>query len=193
MKSIFYSLLIGALPLIFSGCSQKTLHLYTLNSASVAPRVAPQFETLRVDYPQGIENGMSDRIYFRRNDLSQSYYSQSQWSHTLNRILMANFLETLQRSGIARHVIDYASQADADYELESTIYRFEQIVKDKHSYAEISIALRLLRSDTKKLIAQKTFTARVPCPTTDARGFVEAANEAMKRLGSDMVRWLARQ
>ncbi len=193
MRSIFLFFLLAPLILIFSGCSQKTLHLYTLDAASSVPRVSPRFETLRVDYPQGIENGMSDRIYFRRGDLSQSYYAQSQWAQTLNRILLANLLERLRRSGIARHVIDYASQADADYELESTVYRFEQIVEGEHSYAEISIGFRLLRSDTKKLIAQKIFTARVPCPTTDARGFVEAANNALEKLGAEMVRWLARQ
>ncbi|WP_456456870.1 ABC-type transport auxiliary lipoprotein family protein [Nitratifractor sp.] len=193
MRPILSALFLGTLLLVLSGCSQKTLHLYTLDTASAAPKVTPRFETLRVDYPQGIENGMSDRIYFRRSDLSQSYYSQSQWSHTLNRILMANLLETLRRSGIAHHVIDYASQADAGYELESTVYRFEQIVEGEHSYAEISIGLRLLRSDTKKLIAQKIFTARVPCPTTDARGFVEAANNALEKLGAEMVHWLARQ
>ena len=193
MKTLLPALFLGILLFALSGCSQKSLHLYTLNAASTAPRVTPRFDTLRIDYPRGIDDGMSSRIYFRRGDLSQSYYSRSQWSHALNRILMANLLETFQRSGIARHVIDYASQADADYELESTVYRFEQDLDGNRSSADISIGLRLLRSDSKKLIAQKIFNARVPCPTTDARGFVEAANEAMKRLGTEMVRWLARQ
>ena len=193
MRSILPAILFGILSLLLSGCTSKTLHLYTLDAAAGTPRVPPRFNTLRVDYPKGIEDGMSDRIYFRSSDLSRSYYRQSQWTQTLNRILMANLLETFRRSGIARHVIDYASQADADYELESTVYRFEQILDGERSFAEISIGLRLLRSDTKTLIAQKIFTARVPCPTTDARGFVRAANDALTKLGAQMVHWLARQ
>ncbi|WP_292654365.1 ABC-type transport auxiliary lipoprotein family protein [Nitratifractor sp.] len=186
-------LLLTAVALFLAACSSRTLQMYTLSAEAPLPHVPPRFTSLRVDYPKGIEDTMGTRIYFSRSDLTQSYYSYSQWSKSLNRILMANLIETLQRSGLARTVLDYASEADAAYELESTVYRFEHRITAQGSYADVSIGLRLLHSNDRHLIAAKVFNYRIPCPSTDAAGFVKAANEAVSRLGTDMIRWLAKQ
>ena len=191
MKSLSSLLLAGTLLILLSGCSGKTIRMYTLESTVNPPHFHPRYSAIRVDYPKGIEDTMGTRIYFSRSDLTQSYYSYSQWSKSLNRILMANLIEALQRSGIARTVLDYASQADAPFELESTVYRFEHRITPRGSSAKVSIGLRLIRSDDKRLIASKTFRYSIPCTRTDARGFVEAANLAVSRLSADMVRWLS--
>ncbi|ADV46467.1 ABC-type transport auxiliary lipoprotein family protein [Nitratifractor salsuginis] len=191
MKNLLSLLIAGALFFLLGGCSGKTIHMYTLDAAGNLPRVHPRFSAIRVDYPKGIEDTMGTRIYFSRSDLTQSYYGYSQWSKSLNRILMANLIEALQRSGIARNVLDYASQADAPYELECTVYRFEHQITPQGSTAEISIGLRLIRTEDKKLIASKIFNYSIPCTQTDARGFVEAANRAIFRLSTDMIRWLS--
>ena len=188
---LFRLLTVTLIVLIFAGCSGKTIQMYTL-SVNNAPKARPVYSSIRVDYPKGIEDTMSTRIYFSRSKLTQSYYSYSQWSKPLSRILMSNLIESLQRSGLARTVLDYASEADAEYELETTVYRFEQKIEGERSYADISIGLRLLRSRSKTLVASKRFSYRIPCPTTDARGFVEAANRAMQQLSVDMVQWLKR-
>jgi len=182
-----------AITLFLAACSGKTLQLYTLSPQGNLPQVHPRFSSLRVDYPKGIEDTMGTRIYFSRSDLTQSYYSYSQWSKSLNRILMAALIETLQRSGLARTVLDYASEADAAYELESTVYRFEHRITPQGSFADVSIGVRLLRSSDRHLIASKIFSYRIPCRRTDAAGFVEAANRAVSRLGADLIRWLAKQ
>ena len=191
MKAILSLCLGMTLLLLLGGCSGKTIQMYTLNGSTNPPRVHPRFSAIRVDYPKGIEDTMGTRIYFSRSDLTQSYYQYSQWSDSLNRILMANLIAALQRSGIAHNVLDYASQADAPYELETTVYRFEHKITPQGSSAEVVIGLRLLRSEDKRLIASKIFHYSIPCPQTDAKGFVEAANQAMARLSADMVRWLS--
>ena len=134
---------------------------------------------------------MGTRIYFSRSDLSQSYYQYHQWSKPLNRIVMAQLIEALQQSRIFHRVIDYASEARSDYTLETTIYRFEHRIETDRSYAVVSIGLRLLRNEDNRVIRSRRFEYRIPAPTTDAEGFVHAANEAMKRLSLEMTRWLA--
>jgi cholesterol transport system auxiliary component len=191
MKTLSSLVCAGILLLLLGGCSGKTIQMYTLQSTGTPPQVHPRYSAIRVDYPKGIEDTMGTRIYFSRSDLTQSYYSYSQWGQSLNRILMANLIEALQRSGIARNVLDYASQADAPYELESTVYRFEHHITPQGSSAEVAIGLRLIRAEDKRLIASKIFHYSVPCTQTDAKGFVEAANRAITRLSADMVRWLS--
>ncbi len=191
MRRVYIYIFVGLLQLLLIGCGAKTINMFTLQSPTNPPKYKPIFSAIRVDYPKGIEESMGTRIYFSRSKLSQSYYSYSRWSKSLNRIIMAAIIETLQRSGIARNVLDYASEVDAMYELESTIYRFEHKITEKGSYAEISIALRLIRSQNKKLIASKIFNYSIPCTQTDAKGFVEAANSAINRLSIDMINWLS--
>ncbi len=181
------------LTLMLTACSGRSLQMYTLSTQGTLPKVSPRFSSLRVDYPKGIEDTMGTRIYFSRSDLTQSYYSYSQWSKSLNRILMANLIEALQRSGLARTVLDYASEAEAAYELESTVYRFEHRITPEGSFADVSIGLRLLRGRDRHLIASHIFSYRIPCQSTDAAGFVEAANQAVSRLSVDMIKWLAKR
>ncbi|WP_457607847.1 ABC-type transport auxiliary lipoprotein family protein [Nitratifractor sp.] len=178
--------------LLLAACSGKTLHRYTLDAADVSGTGSVRYSSIRVDYPKGIPDTMSDRIYYSKSDLSQSYYLYHQWSQPLNRIIMAQLIAALQRSHLAKTVLDYASEAESRYTLETTIYRFEHRIDAHGSYAVVSIGLRLLRSDDKSIVKSRRFDYRIPTPTVDAPGFVEAANEAMKRLSRDMVRWLAR-
>ncbi len=178
---------------LLAGCSSRSIQMYTLDAGSAAQpqRTAYAHATVRVDYPKGIEDTMGTRIYFSRSDLTQSYYQYHQWSKPLNRIILAQLIEALQRSHIFHRVIDYASEARSDYTLETTIYRFEHRIEKERSYAVVSVGLRLLRSDNDSVVKSRRFDYKIPAPTTDAKGFVLAANEAMKRLSVEMTRWLA--
>ncbi len=191
---LYFSLLTTLLSIIFfSACSNRPLHMYTLNIEENIPKTSPHFDSIRVDYPKGIEETMGTKIYFSRSNLTQSYYSYSQWSKSLNRILMANLIKALLKSNISKNVLDYASQAEAKYELESTIYSFEHKIEDKGSFANISIGMRLLRTQDHYLISSKIFNYKIPCETTDAKGFVEASNKALSHLSIDTIKWLKNQ
>jgi len=186
----------AVLMLFLAACSAPhTLRMYTLESpaaTSASPASAYRRATVRVDYPKGIEDTMGTHIYYTRDDLIQSYYLYHQWSRPLNRILMAHLIETLQGSHAFRTVLDYASEARADYILESTIYRFRHRIGREGSFAQISIGLRLLRTSDNRLVRSRRFDYSVPCASTDAEGFVRAANKAVDSFGRDMLRWLAR-
>jgi len=185
-----FSILIFAV-LMLAACASRQLEMYTLAPAELAPVHTPYAGSdVRVDYPKGIDDTMSSRIYYSRSDLTRSYYLYHQWSQSLNRLLMAHIIESLQRAHAFRHVLDYASEAGADYLLETTIYRFEHQITPQGSYAVISIGLRLLRNSNKTLVKSRRFDYRIPCSTTDAPGFIRAANQAMERFSLDMVRWL---
>jgi cholesterol transport system auxiliary component len=193
MRRRFTTLLLLTLLLLLAGCSSRTIQSYTLAPGSVPHPASPYRQSdIRVEYPKGIEDTMSSHIYFTRSDLTQSHYLYSQWSQPLNRLVMAQIIATLQRSHLFRHVLDYASEAGSDYLLETTIYRFRHRITPEGSFADVSIGVRLLRTADRSLVKSRRFDYEIPCPSTDARGFVQAANEAMQRLGRDLVQWLAR-
>jgi len=182
-----------AILLLLSACSSKSINMYTLTpSPSQMHAAGARYSSIRVEYPKGIEDTMGTRIYYTRSDLTQSYYLYNQWSDSLNRLILSNLIEALQSNRIAKHVLDYASEANADYDLETTIYRFEHKITPQGSYADISIGLRLLRNRDKKILKSRRFNYLIPCKSTDAKGFVEAANEAMHRLSTQMLTWLRR-
>ena len=191
MKRLILPILLGLLALMLGACASKRLDMYTLAPAELSVTRTPYAGSdVRVEYPKGIDDTMSSRIYYSRSDLTRSYYLYHQWSQPLNRLVMAHIIESLQRAHAFRHVLDYASEAGADYLLETTIYRFEHQITPRGSYAQISIGLRLLRNGDKSLVKSRRFDYRIPCPSTDAPGFIQAANQAMERFSSDMLRWL---
>jgi len=185
------TLLLATLLLLLTACGTKTIRMYTLSPAQVGAQRTPYAgRDVRVDYPKGIDDTMSTRIYYTRSDLTRSYYLYNQWSLPLNRLVMAHLIGTLQQSHAFRHVLDYASEAGSDYILETTIYRFEHRITPEGSFAEISIGLRLLRTADKSLVKSRRFDYKIPCKSTDARGFIEATDEAMRRFDTDLLRWL---
>jgi cholesterol transport system auxiliary component len=187
------TLLLLFLTFLLTACGSKTVRMYTLAPAQVSAGSSPFRDSdVRVEYPKGIEDTMGTRIYYTRSDLTRSYYLYNEWSQPLNRLVMAHLIDALQRSRTFRNVLDYASEAGADYLLETTIYRFGQRITDQGAVAEISIGLRLLRNGDHTLVKSRRFDYRIPCESADAPGFVKAANQAMERLADDMVRWLKR-
>lgn len=184
-------LLILPILMLLSACGSKTIRMYTLAPTRIPAKSSPFVgKTVRIDYPKGIDDTMSSRIYYTRSDLTRSYYLYNQWSQPLNRLVMAQLIETLQQAHAFRHVLDYASEAGADYILETTIYRFEHRITPQGSFADVSIGLRLLRSSDKSLVKSRRFDYSIPCEDTNAPSFVEAASRAMERLSHDMIRWL---
>ncbi len=188
MKTIYF-----LIALILVGCGE-VMTTYTL-SPKIYQKVSYskyKNKTLRVDYPKGIEDTMGSKIYYQDSNLQESYYLYSQWSKSLNRILMSVLVDTLQNSGIFKRVVDYSSTAEVNYILETSIYKFEHKITQNGSFADIEIEVRLLNSINNKVIKSKLFKYKTPCTSTDAKGFVEAANETMEIFGKDLILFLRR-
>jgi len=185
------------LAFVLTGCAGKARRIesYTFDTpVKTRKTYSSKFHNkiLMVDYPGGIGHGMSDRIYYRKGDIESSYL-YSRWSVSQNRLLMARILKIVRNSSIFKEVLDYASEATPDYLLESRIYAFRHMLnKDGSSYALIDIVFRLLRYEDRKVVKSVELRYEEPCESTDARGFVRAAERAMRRLGDDLVEWLAK-
>ena len=177
-----------------AGCASTAIKTYTLSPKSYKRVSYSKFQNsvVRVDYPKGVEDTMGTKIYYQDGSLEESFYLYSQWSKSLNRIIMGAVVDILQQSNLFKRVVDYSSTADVDYILESSIREFEHKLEGNSSFASIIIEARLLDSTNHKIVKSKLFHYKEPCTTTDARGFVEASNGALERFGRDLVLFLER-
>jgi cholesterol transport system auxiliary component len=117
-------------------------------------------------------------------------YLNSQWANNTGKLIQGNIIETLVQSKIFKAVLPYRSTANEELRLESTIFDFSHHVRGEASYAVVSMQFSLINTDSGKLIKTRRFSYKENTQTLDARGYVEATNRAMSRLGRDLVVWL---
>lgn len=178
----------------FSGCSSKQapLKVYTLNAPMVVQTSSSIFKytTIKVMYPQSLKEKISQKMCYSYSGTEQGVYQNSQWSNNIGKLLEGTFIQVLDESSCCKGVLSYASTAEEDYRLESTIFEFSHQVRGEQSHALVSIQFSLVNTDTGKLVKTQRFTYKVTTKTMDAKGYAEATNEAIVRLTKDMLRWL---
>lgn len=180
--------------LLFGGCSgkQTPLKVYTLNTPA-AEKISSttfKYKTIKVMYPQSLKEKISQKMRYSYSNAEQGVYLNSQWSNTIGKLLEGIFIQALDTSGLFKAVLPYASTAQEDYRLESNIFAFSHQVRGEQSHAIVSMQFSLINTDTGKLVKTKRFSYKVATKTTDAKGYVEATNEAVDRLAKDLLKWL---
>ena len=179
----------------FGGCSSKQvpLKVYTLNAPMVTKVSSSKFKhaTIKITYPQNLKEKISQRMAYSYSSAEQGVYQNSQWSNNIGKLLEGTFIQTLDESRLFKAVLSYASTAQEDYRLESTIFAFTHQIRGEHSDALVSMQFSLINAYTGKLVKTKRFSYKVATKTVDAQGYVEATNEAVNRLTKDLLRWLS--
>ena len=183
------------LGLWFGGCTSKDAPMKTF--VMQIPQDTPRYssssyhgQTLQVTYPDALKDRLSQRMYFSYSPVEQGSYLNSQWSNSTGKLIQGFTINTLSNSGLFKGVISYESTAQADYRLESTVYDFSHRVRGKQSHAIVSIQYNLISVDSGRLAKTKRFNYVIPTKTIDAEGYVDATNEAMRRLSGDLLAWL---
>ncbi len=178
----------------FSGCSSKQtpLKVYTLDVPRVVETSSSQFryKTIKVSFPQTLKEKISNKMHYSYSMNDQGNYLNSQWSNNIGKLLQGTIILALDQSRLFKGVLPYESTAGEDYRLESSIFDFSHYVRGTSSHAVVSIQFSLINTDTGKLVKTKRFTYKVATKTMDAKGYVEATNEAVGRLTKDLLRWL---
>jgi cholesterol transport system auxiliary component len=190
----YYGLAVAAV-MFLSGCALKEappLNYYSLDIGKmpVVEHSKYRNKVLKVAYPKPLTEKLTDRISFSYSSSDRGIYQNSQWSNTLEKLLEGNIIAALQQSRLFKAVLPYSSTAGVDLRLESMIYDFSHHVRGDASYAVVSIEFALIDTHTGKLIKTKRFSYRENTRTTNAKGYVEASNIILHRMGKDLINWL---
>ena len=182
-RYLLYSFLI----ILLSGCISKThtLHLYSLRVESSQKVAKKSNTTLKVDYPTALNALSGSRIYYNDNG-KIGYYLYSRWSSSLNRMLYSDIITNLQERGKYRYVIGYNSSAKADYQLETEIDSFNHIIEGDNTFANIKLNVKLIESQSGKVIKQKTFQYKTPLEAKNAAAFAKGAKKAIEQFINDL-------
>jgi len=175
------------------GCTQApTLKLYSLEVPKVAAVDTSPYKSkvLKVTFPYSLREQISEKMNFSYSDSDYGTYLNSQWSNNMSKLLQGTIIDILSNSKLFKAVLADTSTLKENYRLESNIFTFEHRVRDKASYADVSIQFTLIDADTGKLVKSKRFSYTEPTPSLDAKGYAIATNRVMHRLSQDLVRWL---
>ena len=190
----FYSFLIlFSITFGFVGCTkQPILKIYTLDTPTTKKVATSQHKTktFKVMYPQSLKSAISSKILFSYSLNEQGSYENAQWSNSIAKLLEGTFIQTLEQSKMFKAVIAYTSTANEDYRLESNIFELSHQVRGNDSHSVVSIQFSLVHARKSVLIATKRFSYIVPTKTTNAKGYVDATNEAIHKMNSDLVEWI---
>ncbi len=185
---ILVSLILG-----LSACSKApALKLYTLEVGEVpiVPKSPYRHKTIKVSYPQSLKEPISEKMLFSYSSSDRGAYQNSEWTHTLSKLLQGTLIDLLDRSRLFRAVLPDSSLLQENYRLESNIFAFEHRVRGESSHAIVSIYFTLIDVDSGKLLKSKRFSYQEATPSTDAKGYAKAVNAIMARLSRDLVEWI---
>lgn len=180
---------------LLSGCSLKEsapITEYTLSADPVTPVSSSRYrnKAIKVTYPDSLKEKLSRDINYSYSLSDRGVYQNSQWVNSIPRLIQGSVIEALDQSHIFKGVLPFSSTVYEDYRLESTVYDFSHHVRGEESYAIVSIRFTLIDTSTGRMTKTRRFSYKEYTKTTDARGFVAAANVAMSQLTRDLVNWL---
>ena len=140
------------------------------------PRAQPGFETPRMAY------------LLRPHELN--YYAFNQWIDTPGRMMLKLLIESMERSGLWRAVVQAPSSVRAEYRLDCDNLVLEQQFFSP-SHVRVGLRAQLIGIKRQIVIGARNFEAFAASPSGDAYGGVAAANEASAKLLEELTVWVA--
>lgn len=188
-----------AATLVMAGCvnidiESPVKNYYMLNDTGQAVcRAAPGSAALLIDVLLPVAFYNVPNLAYGRNAESRGYYQFSQWvERPANRI---GFLlrERLRGACLYRQVALSGEGMSGELQLAVKLIEIYHDTATEPGQARIVLDAQLIRRDTARLLAQKTFAASAPAASYDARGAAAGFNQALPGLLGALVDWLAQQ
>ncbi len=183
------------LMLFLAGCAFKSLpelNLYTIKPIeNVALASKYPTKILKVAYPIALSRELGFKMAFVYENGKSGYYLNSQWQEDIGKLIEYALITSLEKAHIFKAVVPYNSTVLEDYRLEITINRlYHKVVTKNNSYAILDVTLNLLNMDTRAIIKHKRFFYKIPCQSTNAKGYAKALQEAIDAFVKDVIAWL---
>ncbi len=196
---IFLTLVVPVVLLTACGFQPKTITItsYVIDAGEeIDQRIKPQSQpfpfTLIIAPMIGALPFRTQKILYRKTEISLSPYLYSRWEYSPTHMLTTKMFRAIDRSRLFKAVSYRSTGLRGDLYLETTLFDFSQHIaaSGKTSTGVLSVMVQLINAKTRKMVGTKTFTIRSPAPTLDARGAVTALNEDANVLCVRLIQWL---
>lgn len=194
---------LGVLVLLLTGCSSLTgtqasklyPQRYTLpavaaESSSSSPQLPIVLAVAPVAAPRWLNSpGMVYRLAYDMQSRLAAY-SRSRWAGPPASMVGQTSKDALADSGLFKAVTD-AGAGVADIVLRISLTDFEQVFTSRQqSVGVLDARVTLLHAKSDEVLAQHAFHYRVPAPSADAAGGIQALGKANSQFAAGMLRWL---
>jgi cholesterol transport system auxiliary component len=139
------------------------------------PRAWPGFDSMDMVY-------QADPYILQR-------YAVNRWVDTPPRMLAPLLLRALEDSGAFRAVVQPPLTAPADFRLDTEVVRLVQDFGTRPSTMRIALRVQVTDLRARRVVAARVFEDAEPASTETAVGGATAANVALARMLSEVVRF----
>lgn len=196
MKCLAPALLIA---IALSACSilpeREALDIYRLPGAlPAAPPEArdPVPWSLRVLRPASGAQLAGRRIVVIPDDHLISVYRGAAWADAAPLLMRERIVDAVRAEGRIAAVSSDERSLHGDFELDTDLRAFHSEYRNGAPEIVIRIDARLVRSDTRHIVASQSFEAREASTGTALPAVVEAFGRAADHIALDLARWAAR-
>lgn len=195
-------LLIGGGAVLLTGCSDligpsaTPQQLYVLRPTGGAAAGGPKVSwSLAVSTTTTSEHLASARIALTQPDNSVDYYAGSAWTDHLPRLVQDALVEGFENSGRIQAVSSDGDGFHADYILQSQIRDFEARYNapDGIPTVWVRIESKLAPSRGREIVGSLNSVHQVAATANSVPAAVQAFNDAMGAVLSDIVSWTLSQ
>jgi len=181
--------------LFISGCSLKPTPLPQSNDlrlqlVELERQSNRDLGVLKIEKPKGVSYIYSRDFIYSDGEGFYNRYAYHRWAEPLANQLEILMSFSLQKLGIFQAVTTSSSKVSHCYILESSVQNFEHIINDKESKVMVQVEFKLIDTNTRILIDTKSFTIKKKTATKDAKGALNAYNEASVELMNQVASWL---
>lgn len=189
---------LAALLLALAGCGgilpppPPPPQLYRLTPATDfaadLPKVTAPFVVELPFAPAGLD---TSRITLSRTPTSIDYFANAEWTDRATGMVQTVLIESLENSGRVAAVGRDAAALQPDYAVQSEIRHFEAVYGAAAApQVHAEIAVRLVRSADRTVVAQRIFEARADAAQNAVPEIVDAFDRAMHAASQQIVAWL---
>lgn len=188
---------LGLLILALGGClnlqgPHKPIQFYTLEYPVPGPAGVPRLGwVLRVNRFSAAPTYNTRRMIYRDKAFQRDAYVYSQWRDNPADLVSFFLTRDLRGSGLFKAVIPEGSQESATHVVEGVVEEFLEWDSEALWEAVLSVSITLIRAGepdaSKKVVFQKTYRLREPCPEKNPAGLAAAMSRAMASLSGSVI------
>lgn len=183
---------------LLSGCSvlgSQQRDPVTIYAPQVAVVPQPSWPSvtwqLVVSKPTAARVVDSPRIAVRPVPGELQVYKGVTWSQPSTDLVEATILRALEDSGKIPAVARLGSGVRADYKLVMDLRRYEaDYAGNAVPAATIELTAKLLHTTDQRIVASRTFLQREPSTSVDVAQVTVAFDQALEKLGGEVVGWV---
>lgn len=150
-------------------------------------------KTLLVTPPKAAPGFDSSRIAYTRQPLKLDYYRDSVWSDTPARMLQPVLVRALETTGVFPAVVTPPAPGVVNLRLDVDIIRLQQEFMHQPSQVRLTARVKVIDSQSGRVMATRVFDATAPAPSEDAEGAARGANAAVRTLLTELIPFVSAQ